>query len=166
MPVKNVYCAFKRKSIAYIITSRVGNSQIGRNRSQQSDHSKTRLLEQLRDYIWETHNFEPAMSGTVEGVHGSKLYDVRVPRGIHRFGPLASTHRFYSFLTGSVEMSPDQIPEANQLIMMYKNSQYTTCFTHGDLRSTNILVHGDEVVGIMDWDTCGWYPEDWECATA
>lgn len=113
IPVKKVYCAFKRKGITYIITSRVGNSQIGRNRSQQSDHSKTRLLEQLRDYIQEMHNLEPATPGTVEGVHGSKLYDVRVPGGIHRCGPLASIHRFHSFLTGGVEMSPDQIAEVN-----------------------------------------------------
>lgn len=39
-------------------------------------------------------------------------------------------------------------------------------FTHGDLSSLNILVHGEEVVGIIDWETSGWYPSYWEYTTA
>lgn len=30
----------------------------------------------------------------------------------------------------------------------------------------NILVKGDGIVGIIDWDTAGWYPEFWECTIA
>jgi len=26
----------------------------------------------------------------------------------------------------------------------------------------NIIVRGDEVVGIIDWETAGWWPEYWE----
>lgn len=39
-------------------------------------------------------------------------------------------------------------------------------FTHGDLSSLNILVRSDEVVGIIDWETAGWYPSYWEYTTA
>ena len=38
--------------------------------------------------------------------------------------------------------------------------------THGDLSSTNVLVHGDDVVGIVDWETAGWWPSYWEYTTA
>jgi len=31
-------------------------------------------------------------------------------------------------------------------------------FTHGDLSSLNVLVRGDQIVGIIDWETAGWYP--------
>lgn len=34
--------------------------------------------------------------------------------------------------------------------------------THGDLHGRNILIDGDRVVGLLDWETCGWYPEYWE----
>ena len=37
---------------------------------------------------------------------------------------------------------------------------------HGDLSSLNILVRGDEIVGIIDWETAGWYPSYWEYSTA
>ncbi|KKZ60246.1 hypothetical protein EMCG_05056 [[Emmonsia] crescens] len=31
-------------------------------------------------------------------------------------------------------------------------------FSHGDLNPFNILVCGDEVVGLVDWECAGWYP--------
>jgi thiamine kinase-like enzyme len=39
-------------------------------------------------------------------------------------------------------------------------------FTHGDLNPTNILVRGDQVVGIIDWEFAGWYPCYWEYTSA
>jgi thiamine kinase-like enzyme len=39
-------------------------------------------------------------------------------------------------------------------------------FTHGDLTLGNIMVAGDpgskDIVGIIDWEQAGWYPEYWE----
>ena len=34
--------------------------------------------------------------------------------------------------------------------------------THGDLQPRNILVQGNKVSGIIDWELRGWYPEYWE----
>jgi aminoglycoside phosphotransferase len=39
-------------------------------------------------------------------------------------------------------------------------------FTHGDMSSLNVLVDGDNIVGIIDWETAGWYPHYWEYTTA
>jgi len=39
-------------------------------------------------------------------------------------------------------------------------------FTHGDLNPSNIFVCGDKVVGIIDWETAGWYPSYWEYTSA
>lgn len=158
IPVPKVYCAFEQKGIAYIVMSRLPGSPIGQNWSKRSDQSKARLLEQLKGYIQEMRTLKPPTSG-VKGVNGSKLYDMRIPGGVHGFGPFDTVRDFHSFLTSGIQMSPDQFPEVNELIMMHENSHFTTCFTHGDLNSANILVNGDDVVGIVDWDTCGWYPE-------
>ncbi|KAF2814337.1 kinase-like protein [Mytilinidion resinicola] len=67
---------------------------------------------------------------------------------------------------GGISASPEQIPEVNELIKKQESSQSSTRFTHGDLNSMNVLVKGDDVVGIIDWDTAGWYPEYWEYTTA
>jgi hypothetical protein len=40
------------------------------------------------------------------------------------------------------------------------------CYTHGDLNTENIMVHGPpgslKVSAIIDWEMAGWYPEYWE----
>lgn len=38
--------------------------------------------------------------------------------------------------------------------------------THADLSPRNIIVNGDQVVGIIDWEMSGFYPEYWEYAKA
>ncbi|KAI5455828.1 hypothetical protein BGZ63DRAFT_340010, partial [Mariannaea sp. PMI_226] len=43
---------------------------------------------------------------------------------------------------------------------------YDLVLTHGDLSSLNILVRGDEVVGVVEWETAGWFPSYWEYTCA
>ena len=90
IPVPKVYCAFEQKGVTYIVMSRLAGSPIGQNWSRRSDQSKTRLLEQLRNYIQEMRILKPT-SGKAEGVNTSKLYDMRIPGGIHGFGILFGT---------------------------------------------------------------------------
>lgn len=43
----------------------------------------------------------------------------------------------------------------------------TTVFTHADIAPRNIMIgEGDDcpVIGILDWEEAGWYPEYWEYA--
>jgi thiamine kinase-like enzyme len=35
-------------------------------------------------------------------------------------------------------------------------------FTHNDLSPRNIIVVGNRVKGLLDWEYAGWYPEYWE----
>lgn len=39
-------------------------------------------------------------------------------------------------------------------------------FTHSDLNPFNILVRGDQIVSIIDWEFSGWYPPYWEYTSA
>lgn len=39
-------------------------------------------------------------------------------------------------------------------------------FTHGDLNPFNIVVRGEKVVGLIDWEFSGWYPHYWEYTSA
>lgn len=34
--------------------------------------------------------------------------------------------------------------------------------SHGDLNDENIIVRDGKVVGVLGWDTFGWYPRFWE----
>lgn len=48
---------------------------------------------------------------------------------------------------------PDMLPRSS-----------VSVFTHGDLTPRNIMVQGDHITGIIDWETAGWFPDYWEYA--
>ncbi|KAL3482294.1 hypothetical protein BJX99DRAFT_216750 [Aspergillus californicus] len=103
-----------------------------------------------------------------QSADGSKLYDARLENGVLGFGPFDNVEAFHSFLTNGIKNSPRLLPEISELLRLQEasTSRYGTCFTHGDLSSANILVRGDEIVGIVHWETSGWYPEYWEYTSA
>ncbi|EME79021.1 uncharacterized protein MYCFIDRAFT_34938 [Pseudocercospora fijiensis CIRAD86] len=166
VPVPKVYCAFERKGVTYIVMSRLQGSPIGHRWEHRSEEAKARLLKQLREYVEEMRSLRPAREVGVEGVDGGKLYDVRLSGGVNGVGPFKSIHDFHSFLRDGVEFSQEQLPEVNELVERHTKARYDLRFTHGDLNSMNILVKEDDIVGIVDWDTCGWFPEYWEYTTA
>lgn len=56
-----------------------------------------------------------------------------------------------------MEFDPRLDPPLQTLIEQ-QSEGWPLKFTHGDLRSLNILACGDSIVGIVDWETAGWYP--------
>ncbi|KAK6385587.1 hypothetical protein LTS17_001156 [Exophiala oligosperma] len=47
-----------------------------------------------------------------------------------------------------------------------KSSWRPPVFTRADLNPFNILIRGDRVVGLVDWEISGWYPNYWEYTSA
>ena len=166
IPVPKVYCAFERKGIVYIVMSRIVGSPVGHAWPQRSESSKKRLLTQLKGHMEEMRSLQPGNGHSVQAVDRGRLYDVRLYGGVNGFGPFNSIREFHSFLRDGIESSHGQLPEVNELVEKHETAQYNTRFTHGDLNSMNIIAKGDDIVGIVDWDTAGWYPEYWEYTTA
>ena len=59
---------------------------------------------------------------------------------------------------------------ANNYMHVVRRMYAETCehqivFTHADLAPYNIMVDEGHVVGIVDWQDAGWYPEYWEYVT-
>jgi aminoglycoside phosphotransferase (APT) family kinase protein len=63
-------------------------------------------------------------------------------------------------------LSTVAILELKRLITFHESVQRAPFLTHGDLSSLSILIRGDKVVGIIDWDTAGWLPYYWEFTMA
>ena len=49
---------------------------------------------------------------------------------------------------------------------MHQAREYPTYFTHGGPSPLNILVRGEHIVGIIDWEMAGWLPDYWEYTSA
>lgn len=55
------------------------------------------------------------------------------------------------------------LAQANEI----RNYPRKVTFTHGDLKAHNILVGDDgHQSGFPDWESAGWYPENWGFTTA
>lgn len=81
-------------------------------------------------------------------------------RAVPEGGPFDSEQEFNKFVLGYL------IKSLPNILRHYAESglldHHEIVFTHGDFAPRNILVEGDRVTAIIDWEFAGWYPEHWE----
>jgi aminoglycoside phosphotransferase len=76
-----------------------------------------------------------------------------------QFQSISSERQFNEFL-GKFTFRRDS--EFARMLLSCLKDSHRIVLTHGDLQPRNILVQGDRVTGIVDWELGGWYPEYWE----
>ncbi|OBT71607.1 hypothetical protein VF21_08945 [Pseudogymnoascus sp. 05NY08] len=151
-------------SWTYIVMERIHGDMIGRGWTSRADESKAKILSQLKEMVADMRRIAPPNSA-VSNVDGGILYDSRI-YGPMRFGPFKNIRDFHKHLRGGLETHVDNPDDVSSLIAWHDSPFPAPVLTHGDLSSLNILARGDEVVGIIDWETPGWYPDYWEYTTA
>ncbi|KAF1840069.1 kinase-like protein [Cucurbitaria berberidis CBS 394.84] len=166
IPVPRVYCAFVHRNRTYIVMERMHGQPIGAGWTKRSVESKAKLLGQLKQIVDEMRRIPPPEGTGVAHVNGGPLYDPRLPGTSKQFGPFDTIQDFHRHLRGGLEAHSQHKPEISELISLQDEPRSALVFTHGDLSSLNTLVSGDEIVGIIDWETAGWYPAYWEYTTA
>lgn len=166
IPVPRVYCAFTHHNRTYIVMERIRGTSIGIGWLKRSEESRAKILDQLKKMIEQLRSIAPPEGIGVAHVNGGYLSDYRIPGTSNRFGPFKTVQDFHRFLRSGQEAHPEHIPEINDLISLQNNVSCTPVFTHGDLSSLNVLASGDDIVGIIDWETAGWYPSYWEYTMA
>ncbi|KAI5923094.1 kinase-like domain-containing protein [Camillea tinctor] len=175
IPVPKVYCAFEWRGKAYTVMERIDGKMAACGWVYRSEESKRKVLAQLESLIQQLHAVEPPDGGGVSNILGGPIYDARL-HGEGFRGPFSDIKGFHRSLTNGMNLSnhtfvstenhPDLATEMKQLGEFHDREFSRPILTHGDLSSLNVLVRGDEVVGIIDWETAGWYPPYWEYTTA
>lgn len=155
IPVPKVYCSFTRRGWTYIVMERIHGTYLAQGWVQRSEESKAKILSKLNSLLQQLRKLSPPGPG-VSNVDGGSLYDCRLPGPSSRFGSFESVQDFHKYLRGGMHTDPNVDLEVNQLIKLQDGPWPPPSFTHGDLSSFNILDQGDEVVGIIDWETVGW----------
>ncbi|KAH3564456.1 hypothetical protein KXV22_007686, partial [Aspergillus fumigatus] len=152
IPAPKVFCAFTRSGRTYIVMERIKGDIIGNGWVKRSENSKAKLLSQLAEKIREMRDLQPPEGMGVASVDGGSLFDCRVPGRSLRFGPFATTQDFHRHLRRGMEFDLRLDPEIQDLNKQ-QSKTWPLVFTHGDLSSLNILVRGDDIGGIIDWET-------------
>ncbi|KAB8277510.1 kinase-like domain-containing protein [Aspergillus minisclerotigenes] len=165
IPVPKVLCSFTHHGLTYIVMERIKGDIIGSGWVHRKEESKAKLLSQLAKLVAEMRELQPPADIVVASVDGGPLFDCRVPgRSLH-FGPFNTVQDFHRHLRMGMEFDPGLNPQIQDLINQ-QSKTWPSVFTHGDLSSLNILIRGDDIVGIIDWETAGWYPSYWEYTCA
>lgn len=173
IPVPKVYCTFLHKKRAYIVMERIEGEELPKVWRSLSKESLEGIFSQLRKIFQELRTLRPLPGTGVESCVGGSLYDSRIPRGNPRFGPFRTIPEFHSWLRR--DLKPEDLKDREkdqdwhdlQDMISKQDGQWPPpCFTHGDINPFNILVREGKVVGIIDWEFSGWYPDYWEYTSA
>ncbi|KAK6865799.1 hypothetical protein PG995_002327 [Apiospora arundinis] len=141
----------------YILTTRVPGFTLSRSREMLSDDDVADFVAQMQDYLTQIR----AISKVVSPEHaicntlGGPCTDTRIRDG-NPIGPFVDEASFSQLLR-----NPDEPSRRGHRIV----------FTHADLNTRNMLVDqiarpdgtkSWKLVGIVDWEFSGYYPEYWE----
>ncbi|ROW08669.1 hypothetical protein VPNG_06463 [Cytospora leucostoma] len=169
IPVPMVHCAFEEKGQTYILMERIEGDTLAQVWGQRSDESKARILRQLKGIVEQLRRISAPPSIGVANVDGGPIFDHRLPRK-SSWGPFATIQDFHRELRSGIDAGDIEddasSPGVKDMASFHEQAWQAPVFTHGDLSALNILVRGDEVVGIIDWETAGWYPPYWEYTSA
>jgi aminoglycoside phosphotransferase len=167
IPVPKIYCAFIHDGETYIAMSKIKGQMAWYGWPNRTKESRGRIVDQLRGFMAELRSVPPPEGVGVANVLGGPFYDCRLPEPLN--GPFSTVHEFHRALANGADFNADTsklAPDLQELFSFYRQSDHELVLTHGDLSSLNTLVRGDEVVGIIDWETAGWFPSYWEYSSA
>ncbi|KAH7248414.1 kinase-like domain-containing protein [Fusarium solani] len=161
VPVPKVWCSFVHNGRTYIVMERIQGDCISRGWDDRSKESKDKLLAQLKLMMQELRSLQPLPGMGVESCTGGPLFDSRIPRADRRFGPFKTIQEFHLWLRDNFQPLEVEKPgqatqedwkDVKDMAARQDGPWPRPVFTHGDLNPSNILVRGDEIVGIIDWE--------------
>jgi serine/threonine protein kinase len=170
IPVPKVYCSFNHKKCAYIVMERIQEQVLPLVWGKMPAESRANVVKQLKHMFEELRAQKTPVGTEVESCVGGSLRDARLPRSRPRFGPFKTIQEFHLWLRDGLKSSEVANPifdkqdwkEIKDMADHQDGIWPSPVFTHGDLNPYNILIRGENVVGIIDWEFSGWYPPYWE----
>lgn len=167
IPVPKVYFAFAHRGSTYIVMQHLRGQMAVRDWHGRSNESKTKILNQLHSIVTELRSVAPPAGCGVSSVTGGPIFSHRLPSKLY-WGPFSTVRQFHQELVENMDLDTRAglQPDLAKLFQFYSLAENDVVLTHGDLSSLNIIVRGDRVVGIVDWETAGWFPRYWEYTCA
>lgn len=153
IPVLRVITVFESKTgHRHILMTRIRGVPLSSAFNELSQERQPEILRQLQKYICALRSHTPPRPGYVGAVDFTALHDEIVHEG--PFGPFDSVPEFHKALRRGIEEKSGHT-ELDNMIEMEKSRDYSCRMTHGGLSFRNIIIQGEKLTGIVDWETSG-----------
>ncbi|OAX77473.1 hypothetical protein ACJ72_08229 [Emergomyces africanus] len=161
LPVPEVYDAYVDESSnrGIIVMEYVEGNILRDVWDDLTGEQQSSIANQLKAYIRELQSLKGIFIGPVDG---SPCYDPTFCVGEESFGPFATETEFNEGLIKAMKLTRHNswVDHISKFVRALPT--HNVVFTHGDISPRNIIVRGDQVVAILDWEMAGFYPEYWE----
>jgi aminoglycoside phosphotransferase (APT) family kinase protein len=158
IPVPGVLFTFRWYDDRYIAMSRVPGKNL--KWKKLSSVEQNNVLCQLAAYFSQLCSIPASPKSVIGSVLGGPFYDPRV-YFVDISGPYRDEEHFYRQLRRL-----DPIEAVPEIVRAVHRESHPFVFTHNDVAPRNIMVDGDRVTGIIDWERAAWLPDFWEYCKA
>ncbi|KAG6365486.1 hypothetical protein INS49_007097 [Diaporthe citri] len=112
------------------------------------------ISEELRDYLTQLRGLKGSFIGSFDGgpAVDSRLF-------VNEGGPFRTVAEHIDFVLSDPPRNWPGAAPMHNMVRSQMRTDYDVVFTHGDLKSINILVQGSRITAIIDWGYAGYYPE-------
>ena len=160
VPVPRVITAFQTKNgQRCILMGRIPGVPLCSKFDHFSEETQRNIYRQLQRYTDQLRAIPPPKSGFVGAVDLGPIRDDRVYSGPP--DPFNTVQEFHKALRDGIEENSGHV-ELDKMIERENGRDYSCRLTHGDLSFRNIIVQGETLTGIVDWETAEWHPDYWE----
>ncbi|KAG6888811.1 hypothetical protein C0995_005831 [Termitomyces sp. Mi166 len=166
IPVPRVAASATYDKHAYTLMKEVEGTTLDDVWQDLNAQQRLHVVAQLRDFISQLRRLSPpshVMRDSVCSLHGHAIRDSRISSA-NPLGPFSSESDFNDHLVEVADVFVDR--GLSEPIRARMRNDHRIVFTHGDLAPRNIIMRGDTVAAIIDWEESGWLPEHWELVKA
>lgn len=135
----------------------------GFQRGSMSADEVAHFEDTLRDWFSQLRALPPPNPRGVCGFGGGPCKSDRVHHD-RMFGPFPSVSELHDYLFTTVLLEHQD--RLHTFAQKSHSKAHRICFTHGDIHPNNLLVSGNRLTGLVDWECAGWYPEYWDFTKA
>ncbi|RVX68097.1 hypothetical protein B0A52_08236 [Exophiala mesophila] len=156
IPVPQLYSSSSSGEIKVIEMQVIEGDTLDKVWDGLTEQERLSYAQQLRQIVTQLHSLE---GDYISSLERGPAVDARRDRNYG--GPFVDEAEFNTFLlSNTISTTPDIYRKLLESLLSHRTHRIV--FTHGDLSPSNIIVKGGLIVGIIDWENAGWYPEYWE----
>ena len=161
IPVPKVFDAYTQDTDGrgVILMEFVGGETLDKAWLRYDADQKRHVISQLKGYLHELRAIKGSQIGAVDA---SSCRDQFFTDENTDYGPYNTERSFHEGLATALRERGDNSWCAMVSRFLTSLTGHEIILTHNDLAPRNILLRDGNIVAILDWELCGFYPDYWE----